>query len=333
MPYALKLATCPLLLLLLASSVSACDRSASNAPVEAPVSVDANAPPSPTPTVVRASTHSTVRASLGTSTTLLAMEARLEQEGPLTVETVLSARWQSARSGLINLQHERAQQLQDGPEPIELYFHAITHPTHGLYVIDTGIEDALATTEHPLRTSAVGQAFNFDALRADTPFGTWLKGRPLSGVFLTHLHIDHVLGLPDVSREVPIFTGRGEAALESPFHAYTQSTVDALLADRPALQEWAFEDGHVIDVFGDHSLFALEVPGHTPGSVSFVARTTNGPVLFTGDVSHTAWGWQNDVEPGTFSHDVGANAASLAFLRDLAARHPKMSVRLGHQSL
>lgn len=331
MPHLPKFLICPLLHL--TWSVAACNPSASNAPVEARFSRDANAPRASVPAAVSASTHATVRGSLGRLTTLASMEARLEEDGPLVAETILSARWQSARSGLINLRHVRAKQLEDGPEPIEIYFHAITHPTHGLYLIDTGIEEALAANEHPLRTSAVGQAFNFGALRADKPLGTWLKGEVPAGVFLTHLHLDHVLGFPDVPRDVPIFTGRGEAALQSSFHAYTQSAVDALLAERPALQEWPFDDGHVIDVFGDASLFALEAPGHTPGSVAFVARTTNGPVLFTGDVCHTAWGWQNDVEPGTFSHDVGANAASLRFLRALAARHPKMAVRLGHQAL
>ncbi|XXX73357.1 hypothetical protein WMF30_37530 [Sorangium sp. So ce134] len=48
---------------------------------------------------------------------------------------------------------------------------------------------------------------------------------------------------------------------------------------------------------------------------------------------HTVWGWRNDVEPETFSHDHADDARSLALLRALAARHPSMQVRLGHQSL
>ena len=37
------------------------------------------------------------------------------------------------------------------------------------------------------------------------------------------------------------------------------------------------------------------------------------------------------VEPGTFSSDIEAGQKSLAQLKSLAARHPKMEVRLGHQ--
>ncbi|MES1205859.1 MAG: MBL fold metallo-hydrolase [Pseudomonadota bacterium] len=87
----------------------------------------------------------------------------------------------------------------------------------------------------------------------------------------------------------------------------------------------------VLDLFGDGSLFAIWVPGHTAGSVAYVARTPRGPVLFTGDTSHTRWGWEHDVPPGKFSSDRERNATSLAALRGLAARHPALEVPLGHQ--
>ncbi|AUX19748.1 metallo-beta-lactamase [Sorangium cellulosum] len=291
------------------------------------------AEPSPAPKHPPASTHEAVRATLGEPTTLQAMEALLDDAGPITVQTVISARWESSRSGLINLAHERAASLTDGAEPVEISFHALEHPTRGLYVIDTGAAQALAAHDHPLRTGAAGQAFNFGSLRVEASLGAFRGDRSLAGVLLTHLHLDHVLGLPDVARDVPIFLGPGESAFESPFHALTQPVVDQLLDGRAALQEWGFDGNGAIDVLGDASLFALAAPGHSPGSVAYVARTPEGPVLFTGDVCHTVWGWHNDVEPGTFSHDHAENARSLAFLRALADRHPSMQVRLGHQSL
>jgi hypothetical protein len=56
-------------------------------------------------------------------------------------------------------------------------------------------------------------------------------------------------------------------------------------------------------------------------------------VLLTGDACHTAWGWEHGVEPGTFSDDQQESAVSLDRLRQLAAKHPTMQVRLGHQAL
>jgi hypothetical protein len=54
-------------------------------------------------------------------------------------------------------------------------------------------------------------------------------------------------------------------------------------------------------------------------------------VLLTGDCSHTRWGWDNGVEPGTYTGDQPQNAVSLARLRRLVAEHRSVSVRLGHQ--
>lgn len=46
---------------------------------------------------------------------------------------------------------------------------------------------------------------------------------------------------------------------------------------------------------------------------------------------YSRWGWDNGVVPGTFSSDIEASKKSLAELKGLSARHPKMEVRLGHQ--
>jgi glyoxylase-like metal-dependent hydrolase (beta-lactamase superfamily II) len=86
-----------------------------------------------------------------------------------------------------------------------------------------------------------------------------------------------------------------------------------------------------VDIFGDGSAFAISVPGHTPGSTAYVLRTPNGPVLLTGDTSHTRWGWDHGVEPGSYTADQPTNLKSLQFLKDLVGRHPTMEVRLGHQ--
>ncbi len=51
----------------------------------------------------------------------------------------------------------------------------------------------------------------------------------------------------------------------------------------------------------------------------------------TGDVSHTRWGWDNGVEPGTYMQEREPSIKSLLALKALSERHPDMIVRLGHQ--
>jgi N-acyl homoserine lactone hydrolase len=116
-----------------------------------------------------------------------------------------------------------------------------------------------------------------------------------------------------------------------------RSNIARLLDGHDAIGEWRFApdpagrfDG-VVDVFSDGSVWAIGVPGHTPGSTAYLVRTGQGPVLLTGDASHTRWGWENDVEPGTYSDDPARSAASLRKLRAFAADHPDVEVRFGHQ--
>jgi glyoxylase-like metal-dependent hydrolase (beta-lactamase superfamily II) len=164
----------------------------------------------------------------------------------------------------------------------------------------------------------------------------WLaQNGPIAGVFLTHLHLDHVMGLPDVPGDVPIYLGPGETEHTDWTTWLMRGSFDDLLAQKGALQEWGFGDDtqQVIDVFGDQSVFAIAAPGHTEGSTAYLVRSTTGPVLVLGDASHTAWGWQNGVEPGSFSHDVELSARSLARLKALVERHPAIRAIPGHQSL
>ena len=88
----------------------------------------------------------------------------------------------------------------------------------------------------------------------------------------------------------------------------------------------------VIDVFGDGSLFAILTPGHTEGHVSYLARTPSGAVLLTGDASRTRWGWDNDVEPGTYTFERDSERKSLLALKALSAS-PKGDRQIGASAL
>ncbi|HEU4407042.1 MAG TPA: MBL fold metallo-hydrolase [Polyangiaceae bacterium] len=292
----------------------------------------------------RTSTHAVEPSPLGVPRPARELEASLSAPGPITVETVVGADWQVDRSGLINLDHPRARAagLRDGGEPIQIYLHALRHPTRGLFLIDTGVERALSRApERAAIRGLVASALHAETMRVGTDTATWLEAQPAppAGVLLTHLHLDHVSGMPDVPAATPVYAGPGEAASREALNLFVQPVTDRTLAGHGPLREWGFvpEPGGafagVLDLFGDGTLWAIWVPGHTPGSTAYLARTPAGPVLFTGDACHTAWGWEHAVEPGTFSHDRPGSAESLARLRALVERHPEIDVRPGHQRL
>jgi N-acyl homoserine lactone hydrolase len=290
----------------------------------------------------RPTNHAAVPSPIGIARPSSALEAVVDVPGPVVVETVIGADWEAARSGLINLDDPKAREakLVDGPEPIVILLHAIRHPTAGLYVVDTGVERAQRNDpKHAAWSGFVANYMGVDKLRVRTDTASWTAAQkePVKGVFLTHLHPDHVSGMRDVPNTAAVYTGAGESAERHLTNILVQPMVDAALEGKGDLREWRFTndpdgafDG-VVDIFGDGTVWALQVPGHTDGSTAYLARTPNGPVLLTGDASHTIWGWDQGVEPGTFSSDVPRGRRSLEQLRAFVAKHPQIEVRVGHQ--
>ncbi|MCY1018493.1 MBL fold metallo-hydrolase [Pyxidicoccus sp. MSG2] len=289
-----------------------------------------------------ASSHEAQKSSLGAARPTKDVLALLDQPGPVELETVNSADWAVERSGLINLGHPTAKSegLKDGDEPIQVYFHALRHPTQGLFIVDTGVENALRDApEKSALSGLVRGAMHMEKLKVNVPLGEWLakQAQPLKGVFLTHLHLDHITGMADVPAGTPVYTGPGEASARQFLNAAVQGSTDRALEGKPALSEWTYAaessglfDG-AVDIFGDGSVWALWVPGHTPGSTAYLVRSTKGPVLLVGDASHTRWGWEHDVEPGAFTADGPRGVESFKKLRAFAKAHPNVDVRLGHQ--
>jgi len=287
-------------------------------------------------------THQTAPASLGKPISSSAMEALIDKPGPITVRTAASSDWNADLSGLINLKDPKAVQagLVDHEEPIQIYTHLLRHPTQGFFMIDTGVSKQFA--EDPKSVGIPWVLRNFAKMdklqvREDALSAIKSEGVPLKGVFMTHLHFDHISGMPDVPKDVPFYTGPGEAEEKKLENVVVQGMEDRFFEGRPPIQELQFTkdpDGKlegVIDVFGDGSLFAILTPGHTAGHLSYLARTPTGPVLFTGDACHTRWGREHGVEPGSFTFERESERKSLLQLKALSERHPKMIVRLGHQ--
>jgi len=291
-----------------------------------------------------ATSHPTTPAALGVPRTSGSLEQVVDEPGPIELETHVTAEWVVPRSGLVNLDHPAAKAagLKDGDEPIELYVHLVRHPTRGLFLVDTGVEHQFVSDrEHALVGGVFGSLAHVDRLKVheDTAAILAHAGQPLQGVFLTHLHLDHVMGMRDVPCGTPVFVGPGDARDRTFMNLFERGIYDDALAAKGPLREIRFQpdpDGAfegLLDVFGDGSFWAIWVPGHTPGLVAYVARTTHGPVLVAGDASHTAWGWVHGVEPGSFSDDVAKSADSLARLERFVVRHPRIEVKLGHQRL
>ncbi|MCB9743405.1 MAG: MBL fold metallo-hydrolase [Alphaproteobacteria bacterium] len=263
-----------------------------------------------------------------------AAEVALSAPGPIELDSVVSARWAVPLKGLVNLDNPEAEAagLEDAPTPIVLPVHVLTHPVYGVFVIDTGAPASLEGL------GGLVEGFLSEMEIVD-PVGDIVTrhGGALDGVLLTHAHVDHVLGLAELGPEVPVYAGPGELSARSATNALTRGAYKRLLEGRGPVREWDFSGEltlgglPAVDVFGDGSLYALHVPGHTPGSTAYLARTPQGPKLFTGDCAHLYWSWEHGVESGTYTADQALHAQSLDALERLAAQVEGVQVFVGHE--
>jgi N-acyl homoserine lactone hydrolase len=291
------------------------------------------------------SDHGVTQSSLGKASSLAEMEKLIDVPGPIEVETVNSADWMVPLSGLLDLKSAAAQaaHLTDHPEPIHVFVHIVRHPHFGTFLLDTGVSQQLLADPGGHGISwLVRQVMPLDKMQIREGTAHVVARVPggIQGVFFTHLHVDHISGMPDIPGSAPLYVGRSESTATSFQNLFVRGTTNKLFEGKAELQEWPFRwnDDHkgivigdVVDIFGDGTAFAISAPGHTPGSTAYLLRTPKSPVLLTGDTSHTRWGWEHSVEPGSYTADQPTNLKSLLMLKDLVARHPATDVRFGHQ--
>lgn len=257
------------------------------------------------------------------------------------VQGVVSARWEANRKGLLDINHPVAREagLESEKVPIVLLVGVIRHPTAGDFVVDTGVSEELVWRERKgaVRGLLRGVTRSMEPLESLAAI-VERKRLDVRGVLLTHSHVDHVLGLPDLPPDVPIYVGPGELRQRRKLNTLLRPTMQRLFEGRDPVRELdpaaaiALDPfPAVVDLVGDGSIWGIVAEGHTKGSMAWLVNATDGPALFVGDTSHTRWGWDHGVPPGTFTSDHELNAVALEQLRAFVQAHPEVRVYVGHE--
>jgi N-acyl homoserine lactone hydrolase len=187
------------------------------------------------------------------------------------------------------------------PRPINVY---VVEHREGLVLFDTGQDRATVTDPHYFPGGLAGTLYQRLAKFHIGPGETLreqLRGLGLDiadvhTAVLSHLHQDHIGGLPDLTHATVVTTQQEWRTLRRPLpniRGFLRSHIDL-----PGLR-WRqirpesitdpdlapFTAGH--DLFGDGSLMLLPTPGHTPGSMSMlVRRPGRPPLLLVGDLTY-----------------------------------------------
>ncbi|WP_328522698.1 N-acyl homoserine lactonase family protein [Kribbella sp. NBC_00359] len=200
-----------------------------------------------------------------------------------------------------------------GPLPINAFL--IEH-ADGLVLFDTG-QDQTSVTDPDYFPKGFTGLLNRRLARFDVAPDQTLTAR-LAGigydiadvhtVVLSHLHIDHVGGLPELRHATIVVSGEERRTLERPFAEVNGLMRNHIMlpglrwqlitpqpTDDPSLTP--FTDVH--DLFGDGSLVLLPTPGHTPGSLSLLVRRPDcPPLLMVGDLTFDVHLMESGQVPG-----------------------------------
>lgn len=279
--------------------------------------------------------HTVTVADLGVPAATSDMEASLERPGMATFQRLAFAHWTGGRGAFIDRDDPRTADVPKGDEEVTIYAYVIDHPRFGRVLIDAGVSAALEDRLNWVMRRGLRDL----NVRIDRTTGQWLAGQVTpDAVFLTHLHFDHIGGLIDLPLATPVYLGPGEAQERSRINLLLGSPADAILQGYAPLQEWGFQpdpngvfDG-VLDVFGDGSVWALSVPGHSAGSTAYLVNAVDGPKLVVGDAVSTRLGWEDGMPQPGLGTSRAAAEQSADRLRRFAVAHPAVEVFLGHQS-
>ena len=222
----------------------------------------------------------------------------------------------------------------------------LIHHRDGLVLFDAGIDPAI-TTDPNYISQAIGRVlmdriFKWHLSEEDALRHQFLKAGvsadQIRKVVFSHLHFDHVGGIADVPNAELLVGEREWAQLSEPHperewilreHIELPESnwrpVSFQKTDDPMLSRF----GGTFDVMGDGSLTLLPTPGHTPGSLSMLVRSTDGPpVLLIGDLAYTAQAILDDQVPGT--GDAKVLRQSYEKVRQLKEDMPELLIVPSH---
>ncbi len=137
----------------------------------------------------------------------------------------------------------------------------------------------------------------------------------------THAHLDHVGATQEVYEKT-----NGEVCLHrEDMMLYDNVAMQAALFNLPPFKvpevKNFIEDKDVLK-FGNYKMEVLHTPGHTPGSVTFLVPTEQGPQLFTGDTLFMGSIGRTDLWGGDYGQILKSIKDKLLPLAEETVVHP-----------
>lgn len=193
--------------------------------------------------------------------------------------------------------------------PVYLVVH-----DQGTLVWDSGLDDSLIEAVEPVIVAghAVFKVANSVQRQLED------LGHPADSIDFfapSHFHTDHV-GNAGLFAKAVLISQRDE--YDAAFGPDAESRYyDPALYSKLAHAKVNLLDGD-LDVFGDGTVVVKRFPGHTVGNQSLLVRLeSTGPVLISGDLTHSMSNWEARAIPPNLNFDPDQSALSLQLAEEL----------------
>jgi len=263
------------------------------------------------------------------------LEEILSNPQPITVRTYSTGIMETSRSAIMNLEHEKAQDIEDEVIEIPVNVGIIQHQEFGAYLIDAGLDKSYVHSQHgTIRGLMVKSYLGKGSQEPKTHIAAILDQESIQpeGVFLTHLHQDHTAGIVDLPKDIPYVAGANERYVN--FRFFMQSDHLAGIAELQEIDFTGATDipplGKGVDVFGDGSLWAISSSGHSAGHMIFLINGIDEQVLYTGDACNDHYQFETGIGPGYYSSDLEGGQEVLERIIRFKEHYPVIKLVYGH---
>lgn len=186
---------------------------------------------------------------------------------------------------------------------LPVYAYLIEHPK-GRILVDTGWHTDVRNNQKKHLSWKINIASKA-ILPAGEAISEQLHARGLSAsdidiLLLTHLDVDHASGLSIVKDAKAIYAGKDELeAVANGDIRYNKKLWEGIgIQPAPMTQNADFPHNEAWDVFGDETVYFVNLAGHSAGMIGVLIKNNGKYVILTGDACYNRHNWEDGKLPG-----------------------------------
>ncbi len=255
----------------------------------------------------------------------------LQNPSDVTVESIKTGTVNINRKGTINTKHPKAGYIRDEILNVPIMSHLVHHKEFGNFLLDAGLDKLYSDDTYGGIQGEFAEEF-FQEKNENIKFQLDNKNITINGVFLSHLHADHIAGIRELPKNILYLVGKGE------IEKYQPDIYGNFLNGIETIYEIDFSGlkqipplGHSADLLGDGSIWAVSTPGHTNGHISYLINGLKEVVFFAMDACFIQDNLKLKIAPSDYTWDIKMAQKTLDKIIQFSEDHPEVRVICGHE--